>query len=144
MFQSRHQANIKHKVVLQYVPVSMALAQPIQNRMQYLDYTTPAPHQPCPEMVRIKVLCAILAASFTLNDSQAICCDKTGVRTACPVGSRTVGPCAHSCAVLMAGCYYAQGGAANFRSNHRAFNLLDPGLPIDDQYHLDIQQGILG
>ena len=45
-----------HKVLVQYVPMGVALAQPVENRMQYLDYTTPAPHQPCMEMIRIKVV----------------------------------------------------------------------------------------
>ena len=55
ILQSRHQAHVMHKVLVQYVPMGVALAQPVENRMQYLDYTTPAPHQPCMEMVRIKV-----------------------------------------------------------------------------------------
>jgi len=44
----------------------------------------------------------------------------------------------------MAGCFFAQGGAATFRTTHRAVNLVDPGLNIDEQFSLDIQQGVLG
>lgn len=70
---------------------------------------------------------------------KAVCC---GPSTAnyCPVGARTVSPCAHGGAVLFAGCVLANNPLL-FNTTHRDLNIIDPGSGLPLQYAVDTVSG---
>ena len=55
-----------------------------------------------------------------------ICGPSSASLDCCPVGARTVGPCAHVAACLLVGSILP-GNPAAYRPSHRTQNLLDPG-----------------
>ena len=61
-----------------------------------------------------------------------ICCGpSTGYNSCCPVGSRTVGPCAHGQSIVVAGSVFSHNPGA-YQTRHLPVNILDPGngLPM--------------
>ena len=99
----RNKGDKEYKVALMYVPTSSPQA--VHNWMGYR----------FPNQQRIK----------------AICCGPSKAN-GCPVGSRTVSPCAHGAFALFAGSCMAFNPLL-FKTTHKSGNYLDPGfgLPID-------------
>lgn len=112
---SKHKGDKHYKVVVMYVPTSQPIMSP-QNWMGYRQYST----------ARIKAVCC--------GPSQA---------NMCPVGARTVAPCAHGTAVLFAGCCMANNPQV-FKSTHSTLNMLDPGSGQPLQYPVDLLTGAIG
>ena len=73
---------------------------------------------------------------------KAVCC---GPSTAnyCPVGARTVSPCAHGGAALFAGCVLPHQPHL-FNSTHTTLNMVDPGSGLPMQYAVDTVAGTRG
>ena len=70
---------------------------------------------------------------------KAICCGPS-VANNCPVGARTVSPCAHGAAVLNAACVIAN-NPQHFRTTHKNANMVDPGSGLPLQYAVDTIDG---
>ena len=70
---------------------------------------------------------------------KAVCCGPSRAN-ACPVGARTVAPCAHGTSILFAGCCLSNNQNL-FKSTHRAVNIVDPGSGLPAQYSVDIIAG---
>ena len=70
---------------------------------------------------------------------KAVCCGPSRANN-CPVGARTVAPCAHGGAVLYAGCVLANNPQL-FRTTHKRVNMVDPGSGLPLQYALDTVAG---
>lgn len=112
---SKHTGSRHYKVCVMYVPTS----QPIlvnNNWMGYRQYSA----------ARIKAVCC--------GPSQA---------NYCPVGARTVSPCAHGGAVLFAGCLLAHNPQI-FKTTHSSLNMMDPGNGQPLQYAADLLTGSIG
>ena len=71
-----------------------------------------------------------------------VCCGPS-VAIACPVGARTVCPCAHGVFCLFAGCVAPTNPAA-WHSTHGSSNYMVPWSEMPDQFNLDIQAGTRG
>ena len=71
-----------------------------------------------------------------------ICCGPSK-NNYCPVGARTVAPCAHGAFILYSGCFLANNPQA-FKSTHKSVNIVDPGLGLPSQYDADLMAGSRG
>ena len=96
---SKHKGAQEYKVVIMYVPTSQPL---LHNWMGYRQ----------PSTARIKAVCC--------GPSKANCC---------PIGARTVAPCAHSASCLLAGCIISA-DPTKYNSTHKEVNLMDPGTRL--------------
>ena len=108
---SKNRGSREYKVVVCYIPTSTAVV--LHNWMGYRQ----------PAARRIKAVCC--------GPSQANCC---------PVGARTVAPCAHGAAILYAGCCLAY-NPQSFASTHSTLNLMDPGSGLPTHYAGDLLRG---
>ena len=108
---SKHTGSKQYSVVVMYVPTSQPIVH--HNWMGYRQYET----------ARIK----------------AVCCGRSQANS-CPVGARTVSPCAHGGTTLFAGCCLANNPGL-FKSTHSTLNMLDPGSGLPLQYAVDLLAG---
>ena len=108
---SKHVSGREYKVVIMYVPTST----PIVN-YNWMGYRHVASS-------RIK----------------AVCCGPSK-NNMCPVGARTVAPCAHGTTALFYGCTLSAFPHL-FKSTHSTVNIVDPGSKLPAQYNIDIITG---
>ena len=109
---SKHKSDREYKVVIMYVPTSQPL---VYSWMGYRQYDT----------ARIK----------------AVCCGPS-TANGCPVGARTVAPCSHGAAVLLAGCCISNNPQL-YKSTHKEVNIMDPGSGLPLQYAADLLAGTI-
>ena len=100
---SKHKSRTFYKVAIMYVPTTL----PVQHN--WMGYRQPQ----------------------TTGRIKAVCCGPS-LANYCPVGSRTVAPCAHGATILFAGCCVAANPLL-YKSTHTTMNIMDPGrgLPVD-------------